>query len=260
MHQKLQDFTRDDTFFVIDFDQTVTTGNSASSFSLFRKSGVMWEVYDIENQGLYEYFHPFELDHTLTQQERWKLMYDWHYWAFEVLKKYDFSKEQFLHILSFLHLMSIRQWFRDFFYKAHLKNIPIIIFSAWIQQTIEKFFEENNILYPNVHIQANTMFFDDTEKFIWIDETNFIYPTEKIWSRIWEEIRLWLESRNNCILVGDMVDDITMAPNGEHIVFKLGIVNSKNRASQMTYETFFDELIIWDEAEVLKLQEILELL
>lgn len=244
MHNKLQGFTQENTFFIFDFDHTMTCKTSASSYSLFRRSGLLWDEFEKKNWELYSYYHPFEIDNNLSQEERGKLMFEWHFGAFQVLQESWLTLKLFDEILNFVHLIEFRKGMKEFLKTADELNIPIVIFSAWIKQVIEKFLEEEKVLFKNIHIQTNTMLFDDFENFIWVPREWFIYPTEKTWDKIDAQVRTSLSKKKKYVLVGDMIDDITMAPQGdEHSWFLIGMLNHNSIDTRTLYEDIFDVTI-----------------
>lgn len=258
MHQKLVNFNIQNTFFILDFDQTVTTGGSASSYSLFRRSGILWKDYEEKTQELFSYFHPFEIDHTLPQKVRGKLMYDWHYWAFEVLKEMWLTHEKFEQILNLHHLIHFRKGLKEFLQSSYELWIPVIIFSAGIEQVIVRFLKENNVFFNNIYIQTNAMMFNDTGHFIGINRETFIYPTEKTWDKVSKYTQNKLLWRQKYILLWDMMDDITMAPlESQYDGLKIGFLNRNAFEVKSGYESVFDIVIEDDSTDGGVLEQII---
>lgn len=244
MHHTLETFTKDDVFFILDFDGTVTSWQSVSSFWLFRRSGVLGKKFEQKSSELFDYFHPFEIDHTLTQQERWKLMFEWHSQSFEALKEFGFTFEKYEQILWYHNLIELREGIKELLQELYVLQIPVIIFSAWVESIIRRFLQENNLLYSNIDIVANALFFDSDGMFTWIPKEYFIYPTEKTWNKIPENIKSKINGRKYTVLCGDMLDDVTMAPTEEsNWILKIWFLNTRSQESKTWYEAVYDIVI-----------------
>gem|GEM_PF-2861962 len=62
---------------VADFDNTMTQDNDFTSWGLFKESGLMPAEYVVERDKHYSFYHPKELDNTLSNDEKNKWMKEW---------------------------------------------------------------------------------------------------------------------------------------------------------------------------------------
>lgn len=259
MHYTLETFTKDDIFFILDFDGTITSWQSVSSLWLFRRSGVLGVEFEKRSLDLFEYFHPFEIDHTLTQTERGKLMFEWHSQSFLALKEFELTFEKYEKILWFHNLIQLRGGIREFLQELYVLQIPVIIFSAGVESIIRRFLQENNLLYTNIDIVANSLFFDSDGKFTGISETWFIYPTEKTWDKIPEIVKNKISNRKYTVLCWDMMDDVTMAPTEDNNwLLKIGFLNTRSQESKAWYDAVFDIVVNNDSNDAWVFTTILE--
>ena len=71
---KLEQLNKNNFYVVADFDKTISTQASNTTFSLFAKSGIYGENYTKERDALYQHYRPLEIDPKITDEEEAKIM------------------------------------------------------------------------------------------------------------------------------------------------------------------------------------------
>ena len=86
-NSKLDDISLDDFYVIADFDKTITTKKSNTTFSLFSKSGFYPKEYLKERNLNYNYYRPIELDITLSDKEKYKVVKEWQEASYKLMLK-----------------------------------------------------------------------------------------------------------------------------------------------------------------------------
>ena len=195
-------------YVVADFDRTITTGSSKTSWSILENSDLVPESYVLERQTLYDYYRPIEVSENVDYSYKFQMMKEWFQKHIELFVKYKISKQVFEKALENLKNMEFRPYVREFICFLHENNIPLIIISAGIGNFIESFFEHNNCYFDNVYIVSNKIIFDDGVA-VGVGE-NIIHSFNKNKVSLSGDILKRIESRDNIILLGDQVSDLNM--------------------------------------------------
>ena len=140
---KIKDWEESSICVVTDFDRTITSGDSNSSWGVISKSNLVSKQYLKDRTDLYNYYRPIEIDENLDYVEKNKLMIEWWNKHIELYKKYKFTKEIIDEVASDTEAMILRTGSKEFLKKLYEKNIPVIIISAGIGNFIETFFRKN---------------------------------------------------------------------------------------------------------------------
>ena len=61
------------TFVISDFDRTITTSNSSTSWSIFNNSNLVDDGFKIDSKRLYDYYRKIELDQTISILDKKRL-------------------------------------------------------------------------------------------------------------------------------------------------------------------------------------------
>ena len=137
---------------VTDFDRTITSGDSNSSWGVISKSNLVSLEYLKDRTDLYNYYRPIEIDENIEYIQKNKLMIEWWNKHIELFKKYKFSKEIINEVANNSEAMILRQGSKEFLKQLYEKDIPVIIISAGIGNFIESFLKKNNCYYKNIII------------------------------------------------------------------------------------------------------------
>lgn len=176
---KIADITRDfsDVFVVADFDKTLTTRDSCTTWNILAKSWIIGENYSKLMSELYNYYMPFEINNEINIEEKSEKMNEWWIKALSLLADHNVNKFQIDWLV--IDYINWREWVIDFFNLTNKLNIPVIIISAWIGNFIEEFFILNWINLNNISIESNFLLYDESWIVIGIDKTHVIHTFNK---------------------------------------------------------------------------------
>ena len=144
-----------------DFDRTIMSGSSKTSWSILANSDLVPKTYVSERQTLYDYYRSIEVSDIVDYSYILQTMKEWFQKHIKLFVKYKISKQVFEEAATNLRIMEFRPYAREFIEFLHKNNIPIIIISAGIGKFIESFLEHNNCNFDNAYISSNRIIFKD---------------------------------------------------------------------------------------------------
>lgn len=209
--QKLEKFKATNNYFaIIDFDRTLTTAQSDASMGIIPKflGGKCLE----ERMKVYNYYRPLELDYTINDKEKRKLMKEWANNSFALISKYLTSEDIINNALIDANL-HLRTGAKEFLEDMYNKNIPVIIMSAGVGNLIKEFLQKQGALFDNIILVTNFFKFENNKACI--DMKKIIASSNKDYSKVPEEIRKELDKKDSILLCGDIVEDINMIKKDE---------------------------------------------
>lgn len=230
----------DDTIrILIDFDRTITVGNSESSWGVLSKSNLVPKEYVKERQALYSYYRPFEIDEKLDYDTKNKLMIEWWNKHINLLIKYRLSESIINETAKNLTVMSFRDGAEEFFKNMNDRNIPVIIISAGIGNFIEQFLIKNDCYFDNIYIISNFIKFENGIA-VGVCE-NVIHSLNKNEVALPQNIKDLIKDRTNIILLGDSISDIKMAREEDReSALKIGFLDENIEENKPYFEKSFD--------------------
>ena len=204
----------DNLYVVADFDRTITSGNSNTSWSIIANSNLVPKKYITERQILYDYYRPIEVSDTVSYAYKLQMMKEWFQKHIELFVKYKISKQVFEESTIDLNIMEFRPYAKEFIEFLYKNNVPLIIISAGIGNFIENFLQNNECYYNNIYISSNRIVFKD-DVAIGVNE-NIIHSLNKSEVYLPNEVLETIKNRNNVILLGDQVGDLNMVNRNNH--------------------------------------------
>lgn len=237
--ERIDGWTDDSIYILTDFDQTMTTVTSESSWSILSKSDIVAKGYVEESQELFNYYAPYEVNESLDYDIKNKLMSEWWSKHIELLVKYRVSEEVIDEAVNNEEVMSFREGVRDFLRSMKERNIPVIILSAGIGNFIEKFLIKNSCYYDNIFIISNFIRFEDGVAIGMVG--NVIHSLNKGETSLPVEAIRLIDGRKNIILFGDLVADIKMAKEEDREnALKIGFLDEAVEENRLYFEEEFD--------------------
>ena len=194
-----------DYYVIADFDHTLTTSKSTASMGIIPKY-LGGEVLK-QRLALYEHYRPLELDYSIEENEKQKIMKEWATKSFTLLSKSIKSNETVKNALKGANLC-LKEGAEDFLKEMYEIDIPVIIMSAGVGNIIEEFLKEQNCLYKNIYIVSN--FFEFSDEKAYLDIKNIIATSNKEYSRIPKEVQDKIKERKGSLLLGDLIEDLKM--------------------------------------------------
>lgn len=201
-------------YVVADFDRTITSGSSLTSWSVLADTDLVPKEYSIERHRLYDKYRPIEVDSSLPFDYRMKMMTEWFRSHIELFVKYKMTEEVFKKAANDLRVMEFRSGAPEFLAFLSENKIPLIIISAGIGNFIEAFLKKYNCYFDNIYISSNKILFKNGVA-VGV-EKNIIHSFNKNEVSLPLEISNKLKGRNQVLLLGDQTSDLNMVDKNLH--------------------------------------------
>jgi len=135
--------------------------------------------------------------------------------------------------------MTFRDGTKEFLINMYNRNIPVIIISAGIGNFIEKFLKDNDCYFNNIYLISNFLKFEEGKLVGFIDSV--IHSFNKNLVNIPNNVKQIIENRNNILLLGDSLSDISMA-NGidKKNIFSIGFLEDNIVNNLKHFQETFD--------------------
>ncbi|MGN1297680.1 MAG: haloacid dehalogenase-like hydrolase [Clostridia bacterium] len=251
---KVIKFNKNNIYVAIDFDKTITDTKSDDSWDAIGK--LLGEEFKQELSNLYQKYRPIELSYQIPFDEKKIAMEKWYKECMNLYYKYHLTKEKLEKSVEKSNLI-FRKGAKEFLKEMYENNVPVIILSAGIGNTIELFLKENDSYYKNIFIISNFIRFDENgkmEKF----EGQLIHSLNKsMEGNLPREIEAELESKIYRLLIGDAVEDKKMVPKEQWKNTVLtGFLNENIDDNLEEYRRNFDITLTSDDANFENVKEI----
>ncbi|MDO8524113.1 MAG: hypothetical protein Q7R99_00610 [bacterium] len=236
-----------------DFDRTLTkvlvNGKKVGSLlTVLREGDILPQEYREKSRGLFEYYHPLEIDSSLTKEEKKRLMEEWWDKMFNLMIDFGFSKIHLQKIID-IGLVQFREGALEFFSILNKNNIPLVVMSAsGVGEAVKLVFEEAGQISDNIHIISNAFEWDEQGLAV-RPKLPIIHSLNKdeILIKDFPEIFGKVKNRKNVILLGDNVEDIAMVEGFEYDnLIKIGFLNENIEENLGVYKKNFDAIITND--------------
>lgn len=228
-----------DFYLLIDFDKTLTAGNSWGSWEIILNNKNVPEEYKREVYELFNYYRPIEISESIDRKLKEKHMIDWWNEEVKLFIKYQFDEKFINESLNNVDVIKFRDGAKKLLKVLYSRKIPVIIISAGIGDFIKKFLLHNNCYFNNIYIISNFLKFENG-KLIGFGE-NIIHSLNKDIAHIPNNVVDLIRCRNKVILLGDSIADINMAKNIEsHNLYTIGFLEEKIEYNLKYFKNSFD--------------------
>ena len=207
---KILSLKPEDICLVFDFDRTLTRGSSETSWSVIEKSDLINQEYIIQSRKLYDYYRKIEIDNSIDNNLKIKLMNEWIERQIELLSYYGVNERLFTKLTSGINKIKFRIGLDTFLKEINELNIPVIIISAGLGNIVKESLKQNNCLYENITIFSNMITFKNGNVEI---DGNIINSINKDKITISDDVKNKFNSKNTLILFGDQISDLQVAQN-----------------------------------------------
>ena len=234
--ERIKSWTKDSIYILTDFDHTLTSNSSTTSWGILEKSNYIPKEYNKKRMELFNYYGPKEFDETIKPEEKQKLMDEWWNKHLNLFIEYQLSEEIVTKESSKKDTMILRDGTKTLLQNLHQNNIPVIIISAGIGNFIEAFLKNNNCYYDNIHIISNFISFKNgiadgiTSKLINSQNKNEITLSS--------ETKNLIGNRTHPIIIGDNTGDAEMSQVPDAL--RIGFLEKKVTENKVFYEETFD--------------------
>lgn len=238
-NERTENWNDEEIYILTDFDRTLTLGSSLTSWSILSKSDKVPKNYVEERNAFYEHYRPIEIDETLDYDTKNKLMKEWWTNHINLFVKYKISEEVINTSARDLRVMSFRSGAKEFLTNMKNRKIPVIIISAGIGNFIKQFLIDNEVFYDNIFIVSNFIKFENG--YAVGVEDNITHSLNKNEVSMPENVKAYLEGRNNIILLGDGLSDIRMASEEKRQeALKIGFLEENVTENMDIFRESFD--------------------
>lgn len=218
--EKIEDLTLDNYYVVADFDKTITTADSNTTFSLFSKSGFYDKKYAEERNNNYNHYRPIELDPDISSNEKFKILKEWQEASYQLMVKYKVRESDIKRILKMKNMLKLREYAIPFIKYLNKYNIPLIINSAGCGNFIIELLKLNNCYSDNIYVYSNILKFEND---IIIDSIrDIIHSMNKNDIKLPKYFFKKIKDKKYTIIIGDQLSDLEMSralPNKNIISF-----------------------------------------
>lgn len=233
-----------------DFDRTLTPHRingekTTTSFAQFRTGGYFGDGYAKKAMELFEYYHPIENSLDIDEYEKTKQMKKWWREHLELLIENKISMKVIEDIIE-KGKLQLRAGAKDFFELLSEKEIPLLIISAGVGDLIKTYLNKLDLLQNNVYLLSNCFEFDENGIAVKIKEP-VISISNKAESELDENYKELINGRDNIVLMGDKLEDLSMA-NAFNVgtVLSVGFFNEGDEKMKQEFMNSFDIVIEGD--------------
>ena len=243
-------FNKNNTYIVIDFDKTITSYESIDSWAASANPNIIDNKLIKEMDELYKKYRPIEMDYNISKKEKLKAMEIWYSECMNLYYKYNLTKEQMKKSIQSSDI-KFRKGAKELLQQLNKENIPVVVLSAGIGNTIEQFLKDNNCLFDTMYIISNFIEFDKNGKVKKFDNSKMIHSLNKTAKghlpTVFEDK---IKKKEYKILIGDLIEDIKMVDEKEiDSTLKIGILNNEmeNQENLKLYKENFDIVVTGEE-------------
>jgi len=238
---------------IADFDRTLTTnfiqGRKAPSLIAALCDGhYLSPDYAAKAQALYDYYQPYEDDHSLTWESKCDLMQEWWHRHFDLLISSGLRQDDIASVIDD-RLANLRSGVPEFLSLLVKNNIPLFIFSAsgLGRSGLKYFLNRRGLWTDNIILVANDFIWDESGK-----ARGYCEPIIHSFNKNQRILSLnadmeVFKNRDNIILLGDSSGDSSMSDGlPAAAILKIAFLNDRIRELTPVYRELYDVLILND--------------
>ncbi|RZC41721.1 7-methylguanosine phosphate-specific 5'-nucleotidase, partial [Asbolus verrucosus] len=205
---------------VSDFDLTITKQHEngkrhMSSFRMFGFCPSITEQYKETTNDLVAKYYPKEYDPTIPLDEKRILMEEWWRQSEKALHGLKVSPKEIDEVVAKL-ATSLRDGTKELFQTLLNHNVPILVFSAGLGDTVVSVLKHYDVYLPNVKVISNFLKYDDNGAIAGfkgsvihvLNKNEFAIKNTNYYDLV--------KNRPNVILLGDSLGDAKMADGMAH--------------------------------------------
>ncbi len=237
---------------VSDFDRTLTkafvNGKKVPSIIFELRNGQYLSLdYNKKSNTLADFYHPIELDPSISLDEKQKAMHEWWEKHFNLLIESGLEKKHIKQVID-SGKSQFREGALEFIDYLYENKIPLVIISSTGLggDSIKLMLEKENRLYENVHIIANNFKWENGKA------VGFEQPVIHVFNKKETTIETLpayreIEERKNVLLLGDGLGDVDMVSNFKcENLIKAGFLNYDVEKNLKDFKSNFDVIILND--------------
>lgn len=254
IEKKFQEGGLKNIHILADFDKTLTKAfvdgqEIPSIISILRDGNYLTPDYAIKANQLYDRYHPFESDITISKEEKKKQMAKWWTAHFELLIECGLRKTDIENIIK-TGKLKFREGFLEFADFLEKQKVPLVIISSagLGKESIIQALKQEKKLSGNIHIISNDFEWDKNGKAI-CTKRPIVHASNKDETLVsdFPDIFTAIKDRKNVILLGDNLCDTDMIVGFNYDnLLKIGFLNSGIEEKREAYQAAYDILLLND--------------
>lgn len=239
--------------FVSDFDYTITKQRTddnipvLSSFGIFNACKSLPANFKAETDKLFHKYRPIEIDPHMPIEEKVQYMIEWWTQSAKLASGFEFDQTEIDHVASKFK-SALRDRTHELFDELLRLQIPVLVFSAGLGNSVVSVLQQANIMHPNVKVVSNFLQYRDglLDGF----QQPMIHTFNKNETVLnGSEYYELVHTRDHIIVMGDSIGDAQMAngvPSSSHIL-KIGFLFDHVEANMDKYMNTFDIVLVDDQ-------------
>lgn len=245
---------------VSDFDRTLsafltsTGAMCAASHQLLESCvGFNNATFLPEMDRINQKYFALEISHDITEEQRAEYMLEWWHQAHDLLLKQNIRHQSIADAVRTSREsknLELRKGAKEFLHLLNAADIPCLIFSAGLKETIRQTLEQERLLLPCCHLIGNEMHFGE-DGVLKAFGSDTITSSNKNYSHVKCQEPQFLEKsamRKQVILLGDNIGDAHMARGMEGIetCIKIGLLHDNVEGRLEQFKSAFDVVLLND--------------
>ncbi|XP_056635256.1 7-methylguanosine phosphate-specific 5'-nucleotidase-like [Diorhabda sublineata] len=238
---------------VSDFDKTLTKQHEngklhLSSFAMFSTCPSVTQEHKVTADELNRKYAPYEVDPTIPQDVKVQLMIEWWTKSEEILKGLSVTKDEIERVCGEL-CPSLRDGTKELFESLEANNVPILVFSAGLGDTVVAVLKHCQVYLSNVEVVSN---------FLKYNNNGIIEGFQNLVIHIYNKNEVAIKGthfyhrimdKENALLMGDSLGDASMVDGMENVkeVLKIGFLYERSEESLPSYMDTFDIVLVDDQ-------------
>ena len=247
-----------------DFDRTLTYGTlngvrTPSVIALLRDGKHLTPDYAVKAHALFDKYHAYEVDDSLSKEERKAYMQEWWDVHNQLLIDSGLSLKDYEDIVQ-SGKIKFREGIVGFLNLLHEKKVPLVIISAAAcGDAIKMYFKQMNCDFDNINYIVNRYQWGANGQAIaTVKPTITVANKDEIMLGGFPNIFEKIKDRKNVILLGDGLDDPGMVEGFAYEnLLKIGFLNPGFDSPQEAFQAAYD-VVLEGDGDVAYLNKLLQ--
>lgn len=231
--------TKENYYVLIDFDRTLTKGDSISGWRVLYYSGLLGDDFTKRYDEIHD-------KHNETWEYRFKAYID-------LLHEKNLDNKLVKKAVENTNLQ-LRDGAKEFLQKMNDYNIPVIIISCSLKNVIKEYLKFNNCYYENIFIYSNNCFVGEEGE----SDIYNVTPHNKNQIMFTKNVNDIIATKEYILLFGDIVDDVNMVTK-ENLkrTIAVGFLDEKIKEKLELYKSNFD-IVLTDDSSFKEIEDIIK--
>ncbi|KAF5270052.1 hypothetical protein FQA39_LY08464 [Lamprigera yunnana] len=231
---------------VSDFDRTITKHHDngkthLSSFAMFSHCPSVPKEYIAHEKQLAAKYYPIEIDPNMCNEEKRTLMEEWWEKSENALRGLSVTEDEIAHTAATLG-PSLRDGCFELFSDLYKADVPVLVFSAGLGDSVLAVLKHFKVFLPNVKIISNFLKYNNEGIIQGFDGPTIHVLNKNEYALQGTPYYDLVQNRGNVILMGDSLGDAGMAAGVPHAhsILKIGFLYDKVKENLPAFTDTFD--------------------